>query len=205
MSTPFDPYIDQWLTFPLPILTEIDQENRQRRDIEPNIGKQTGAMIDWIGSVIKAKHVLEFGTCLGFSTIYLANLVKPFQGTVTSIELSEARIKETEKNLEQAGLRKYVNLIHGDALVEIKKLQGPFDLILQDSQKIFYKDMLEDCVRLLRKDGILFSDDTLFPAMDVPQKYQQPIHDYNQAVFNHPLLKNILLPIGDGLTLSVKK
>lgn len=198
-------YIQQFIHYPHPILKEIDRDNQQRDDIEPNIGLQAASLIDILLRSIQAKNVLELGTCIGFSTITLANVMQSIGGHLTAVEFNPARVLETRANLEKAGLLEVVTLIQADASLALADLTGPFDLILQDSDKLLYPKLFERCFELLRPGGILAADDTLFPTMPVPERYKPPINEYNQKVFNHPGLVSTILPIGDGLTISYKK
>jgi predicted O-methyltransferase YrrM len=197
-------YINQWLGYPLPILSDLDTENQKRRDIQPNIGKQNGALLDFLILLTQAKNVLEFGTCLGYSTIYLANALQKTGGHLTAIEFNERLFLETQVNLKKAKLSDIVTLIHADAAETIHTLEGPYDLILQDSNKALYVPMLEDCLKRLRPGGILAADDTLFPVMNVPADMKTQMHAYNQAVFSHSNLRSTILLLGDGITLSLK-
>lgn len=198
-------YIHQLLNYPLSILHELERENEERRDIQPNIGKQSGMLLTWLIRLINAKNVVEFGTCIGFSTIFLAHALRETNGKLTAVEYSEELFSETQKNLQNANLVDRVQLIHGNAAEIIYSLPGPFDLILQDSDKQLYLPMLETCIQKLRPGGILVADDALFPAMDVPEHMKKPIQDYNQAVFQDDRLVSTILPIGDGMMLSFKK
>lgn len=197
-------YIQQFIHYPHPVLKEIDRDSQQRNDIEPNIGLQAACLIDILLRSIQAKNVLELGTCIGFSTITLANVMHSIGGHLTAIEFNPARVHETCTNLEKAGLLEVVTLIQADASLALAELTGPFDLILQDSDKFLYPKLFERCFELLRPGGILVADDTLFPTMPIPERYKPPINEYNQKVFDHPGLVSTILPIGDGLTISFK-
>ena len=80
---------------------------------------------------MKAKRVLEFGTCLGYSTIWIAEGLKETGGKLISVEYNEELYEITKKNIENAGLSQVVELILGDASEVIDKLQGEFDIIVQ--------------------------------------------------------------------------
>ena len=139
--------------------------------------------------------------------IRLYGLVKPLKetnGQLISIEYNEQLFNETKKNVKLAGLDQYVDLRLGDASEVIKTLEGPFDIIIQDSDKKLYPEMLEDCVQLIRVNGMIVADDTLFKPMGIPDKFSKPMDEYNQKVFLDTRLYSTILPIGDGVTISVK-
>jgi predicted O-methyltransferase YrrM len=202
-----DTYIDKLLTYDnkqIEILEKNYKNVKTGIRPEPSIGKQAGKFLGLLIRLIKAKRVLEFGTCLGYSTLWLAEAVKSVGGRLTSIEYDEEFYNITKRNLQEAGLTKYVTLIHGDANVEIHKLKGLFDIILQDSHKPLYPIMLEKSTKLLRKRGLLIADDVLFKPMGMTPAYSNPVHKYNEKIISYKKLYSTILPIGDGIAVSVK-
>lgn len=204
MTNDIQAYIHSLIRYTHPQLEVIELESADRNDIEPNIGLQVASLLDLLLRLMQAKSALEFGTCIGFSTIVLANALRQTGGHLTAVEADPDRIDETRQNLERAGLSEVVSLVHADAARFIHTIDGPFDFILQDASKPLYPQMLERCVELLRVGGVLAADDGLFPAMPIPEHYKPVIDEYNRRVFNHPRLTSTILPIGDGLTLSLK-
>ncbi|PKK88573.1 MAG: O-methyltransferase [Candidatus Wallbacteria bacterium HGW-Wallbacteria-1] len=184
---------------------EITREHRETElMIPPDIGRQAGKLIGLLIRATQAKRVLEFGTCLGYSTLWLAEAVRITGGRLTAIEKENCMCERTMHNLKAAGLTDYVDLILGDAEKEIDKLNPGFDLILQDSDKILYPVMLERTVRLLKINGILIADDALFKPMGMAESLSGATDLYNQLIFKDKRLYSTILPIGDGLAVSVK-
>ncbi|HBM16387.1 MAG TPA: O-methyltransferase [Lentisphaeria bacterium] len=193
-------------SFPVnPELSRILKEHSERRDVVPCIGEAVASFITWLIKFANAKNAIEFGTCLGYSTIVLAEAVKSNNGHLTAIESAKNHFNETALNLKKAGLSEHVTLIHGDALTEFIKFDGPFDFILQDSLKSIYPEMLEDCITKLKKGGIIVADDTLFLPLGIGHKHAPFMDEYNRKVFADKRLESFILPIGDGLTVSFKK
>ena len=186
------------------VLAAILDEEKQR-DVRPCVGPQVGCMLGLLVRITGAQRVLEFGTCLGYSALWLADALRETSGCLTTVELEPDLVKSAREYIQQADLDDYAKVIEGDAARVVKDLEGPFDLILQDSAKFLYPEMLEDCIRLLRPRGILVLDDALFKPMDIPEKFAAPVHRANQLAFDDPRLYCTLLPIGDGLLVSVKK
>lgn len=96
----------------------------------------------------------------------------------------------------------------GDAKEIIPSLNGEFDMIFQDVDKRLYPVLFQDCLRLLKKGGILAAEDTLFPVLDLEDKWHnliEPIKEFNNLVINCKELKSTLLPIGDGVVVALKK
>lgn len=185
-------------------LSRLLSEHANRNNVAPCIGEDAANFLTWLIKFTKAKNVIEFGTCIGYSTIALAEAVKTNSGHLTSIESAANHFRETGENLKKAGLTEYVTLINGDALKEFKKIDAEFDMILQDSLKSIYPEMLEDCVSKLRKGGILIADDTLFLPLGIAPKHAVFTDRYNKMVFADKRLDSFILPIGDGLTVSFK-
>lgn len=204
MTDDIQAYIQQLIQFPHPHLEVIERESAGRFDIEPNIGLQIASLLDLLIRALQVKNALEFGTSLGYSTVVLANALRQTGGRLTAVEFNPLMVSETRRNLESAGLSEVVNLVEADAAEFIYTVSGPYDFILQDAFKPLYPQMLDRCVELLRVGGILAADDALFPAMPIPEHYKPAIEEYNRRVFNHPRLASTILPIGDGLTLSLK-
>jgi predicted O-methyltransferase YrrM len=201
---PISNYIQRFLPHPHPILEELEAGDPCHPRIQPSVGRQVGSLLGWLVQLTEAQWVLEFGTCLGYSTIYLAAALRRTGGRMVGIELDPDLVQTTRRNVEQAGLADIVEILEGNASQVVRELEGPFDLILQDSDKALYPGMLEDCVDLLRRGGILAADDALFQPMGIADHFARPVHEYNRRVFAHPHLVSTILPIGDGLTLSVR-
>jgi predicted O-methyltransferase YrrM len=197
-------YIENYISYDNVRLPEIEKEGEEREDIQPFIGRQTCKLLGLIIRSVKTQRVLEFGTCLGYSTVWLAEALKETGGKLISVEYRKDLFEATKRNVEAAGLTDVVQLILGDASEIVKTLEGPFDMILQDSDKNLYSSMLEDCMRLTRKNGFIIADDALFEPMGIPQKFSRPVHEYIEKVFSDSRLYSTILPIGDGLIISVK-
>lgn len=197
-------YIESFIATSNPVLKRIAQEYERRDDLIPNIGLQAGRFLAWLVCLTKAERVMEFGSCIGYSTIALAEALKKNNGVLTSIEADENYYKETKRNVQDAGLEDVVTLVHGDAAVEIDRFKGPFDLILQDAEKSLYPIMLDKCVERIKTNGILAADDALFKPVGKDEEESRAIHKYNQKVFADHRLVSTILPIGDGITISIK-
>jgi len=197
-------YIAHFLTPDNPQLEAIDRQAQARSDLQPSIGMEVGKLLGLLVRLTQAQRVLEFGTSLGYSTIWLAEALRETGGQLISIEYNEDLYQATRANLDAAGLTDWVELILGDAALVIDRLEGPFDLILQDADKALYPKLLEKCIRLTRLYGMIVADDALFQPMGVPERLSTPVHTYNQRVFSDPRLYSTILPIGDGVTVSIK-
>lgn len=197
-------YIENFITLDNRQLYEIMKEDEKRNDIQPCVGLEAGKLLGLLIRSMNAKRVLEFGTCLGYSTIWIAQALKETGGRLISVEYNKDLYEATKRNVKLAGLSEFVDLILGDANEIIDKVEGPFDIILQDSDKSLYSAMLERCISLTRKSGLIIADDVLFKPMGIPEKFSQPVHEYVKKVFADKRLYSTILPIGDGLAISTK-
>jgi predicted O-methyltransferase YrrM len=187
-----------------PVLVGLGFRYEGRTDIQPAIGPEVGKLLGLLVRLAQATRILEMGTCLGYSTVWLAQAMEATDGQLTSVEMDHALLEETRRSLEAAGLSHRVQLVEGDAGRVLRELTGPFDLILQDSAKPLYPRLFERSVQLTRVGGILAADDTLFRPRGIPAKFADPAHEYNTMAFSDPRLYTTILPIGDGLTISLK-
>jgi caffeoyl-CoA O-methyltransferase len=200
-----DSYIANFIALDNSTLTSVSEQERIRVNVRPSIGPEVGQFLGLLIRLIQAKRVLEFGTSLGYSAIWLGEALRSTGGRLISIEREEELYRQAQKNLAAAGLSEVVELVLGDARTVVETLEGPFDLIFQDSDKRLYPVLLEKCIELTRDYGLIVADDALFKPMGRPDPLSEPIHLHNQKVFSDDRLYSTLLPVGDGVTLSVKR
>jgi predicted O-methyltransferase YrrM len=130
-----------------------------------------------------------------------------------TMEMDAERAKEARENFARAGLTDRVNVIVGDAQRMVAKVAGPFDLIFQDGAKSLYTPLLEKLVALLRPGGLLVTDNVLWDGTVVPGfttevkngSDTRAIAEYNERVAAHPQLTTAVVPLRDGVSISVKK
>ncbi len=204
MSDAVRDYVLSMIAQDNPTLSALGHRYDGRTDIQPAFGPEVGKLLGLLIRLSHATQVLELGTRLGYSTVWLAQAIDVTHGLVTSVELDHDLALETERSVEQAGLTDRVRLMEGDAAKAVYELSGPFDLILQDSDKSLYPSLFERLVQITRVGGILAAGDTLFRPLGVPAKFADPVHRYNQLATADPRLYTTILPIGNGLTVSLK-
>ncbi len=155
-----------------------------------------------------ARQVLEIGTSIGFSTASMAQVVKEFDGKIITIEFDEKAADQALANFQRFGLSDFIEVLIGDAGALVPQLQEEFDFIFLDVEKELYPRIFADCVRLLRPGGLLVADDTLFPVMDFGRRWRHlisPVEEFNHLVANSQDLESTILPVGDGITVAVKR
>ena len=179
----------------------------------PLVDAEVGAFLRVLATAIDARRILEIGTAVGYSGIWLAGALPP-DGMLITLEMNEARAKEARENFARAGLADRVSVIIGDAQLKIAKVSGPFDLIFQDGDKRLYSPLLDRLVELLRPRGLLVTDNVLWNGEVVPGFNAHPTQNvddtraiaaYNERLAAHPLLQTAIVPLRDGVSISVKK
>ena len=135
-------------------------------------------------------------------------------GHITTIENYEKRIPIARENFRRAGKEDQITLIPGDALEVMKELSGPYDFIFMDAAKGQYIHYLPEVLRLLAPEGVLMSDNVLQDGDVIESRFaverrNRTIHsrmrEYLYELTHHGELQTSLLPLGDGVALSVKK
>jgi predicted O-methyltransferase YrrM len=194
-----------------PILDDIARGNEARR--LPLVDAEVGALLRVLATAVGASRILEIGTAIGYSGIWLASALPP-EGMLLTMEMSEERAREARENFARARLADRVSVIVGDAQLKISKVAGPFDLIFQDGDKQLYTPLLDRLVALLRPGGLLITDNVLWDGevapgfTDAPQRdpaETRAIAEYNERVASHPELITAIVPLRDGVSISVKR
>lgn len=187
-------------------------EEEAIRDEVPIIRKETKEWIKIMLLIQKPMRVLEVGTAVGFSAIYMSQYL-PAGAHITTIEKWEPRIDKAKENFKRADKEDCITLLEGDAADILKELQEPFDFIFMDAAKGQYIHFLPDVIRLLATGGILISDNVLQDGEVLDSKYvverrNRTIHsrmrEYLYTLKNHEQLETSIIPLGDGVALSVK-
>src|SRR5262245_7185768 len=192
-----------------PLLLEIAAMGAQR-DL-PLVDAEVGALLRVLASSIRATRILEIGTAVGYSGIWLAGAL-PADGMLMTMELDPERAREARDNFARAGLADRVSVIVGDAERMIAKVAGPFDMAFQDGAKQLYTPLLDRIVALLRPGGVLVTDNVLWDGKVVPgfvevepDEQTRAIAEYNQRLAAHPQLMTTTVPLRDGVSISVKR
>ncbi len=206
-------YIDSLASSNTPFLEELEQ--KAKADGIPVIRKSAQSLIRFVLADTRPESVLEIGTAVAFSAIFMATY-GPKNIHIDTIENYEKRIGPAKENIRSAGMEDVINLIEGDAQEKIEELaaQGKsYDMIFVDAAKGQYISYLPVCKRLLKSGGVLISDNVLFDGDIVQSRFavrrrDRTIHarmrEFLRAVSEDEELVTTILPTGDGMTLSVK-
>lgn len=194
-----------------PVIEAIEQEALDT--FVPIIRKETQSFLKVLLKIKKPLRILEVGTAVGFSAILMSEYMSE-GGHITTIENYEKRIPIARENFRRAGKEDQITLIPGDALEVMKELSGPYDFIFMDAAKGQYIHYLPEVLRLLAPEGVLMSDNVLQDGDVIESRFaverrNRTIHsrmrEYLYELTHHGELQTSLLPLGDGVALSVKK
>ena len=176
------------------------------------IDDDVARMLQIIITIAKPQKILEIGTSIGFSTVSMANAIKHYGGKIVTIELDPNVAKHAIENFKREGVQDLIEVIVGEASAIVSNMDEEFDLIFQDvGDKRLYGTMIDDYIRLLKPGGLLIAEDTLFPVILTSSesgdsaKICESLDTFNEEIANYPLFESTLLPIGDGLTVAVKR
>ena len=182
-------------------------------DEVPIIRKEMGNLLKVLLQLVQPERILEVGTAVGYSSILMSENM-PENCKITTIENYDKRIPVARNNFKRAGKENVITLIEGDALEVLKTLEGPYDFIFMDAAKGQYINYLPDIKRVLRKGGLLISDNILQEGEIVESRYavtrrNRTIHtrirEYVYELTHSEDFVTSIVPIGDGITLSVKQ
>lgn len=180
----------------------------------PLVDAEVGALLRVLAMAAGATRILEVGTAVGYSGIWLAGALPTSGGMLLTIEQDPGRAREARDNFARAGLADRATVMVGDAERLVAKVAGPFDVIFQDGDKQLYLPMLDRLVALLRPGGLLVTDNVLWDGEVVPGFVAAPqrnpadtaaIADYNTRLNAHPHLTTAVVPLRDGVAISVKR
>lgn len=209
MSITYD-YIDDYLiriARPRDRLLEEMEEYADTNNV-PIIGPLVGRFIYNLAKTSQSRKILEIGTAIGYSGIWLARAIGAQKGNLTTIDMNPERVKIARKNFAAAHIDKMVKVIEGNALDVLPTLKDEYDLIFLDSDKNIYPDAFKLSTPRLRKGGLFVADNALWGgevAKGGKDSDTQSMIKFNKLVFESQALSSVIVPLRDGVLVSVKE
>ena len=201
-------YIVQVGTRENPVQRELRAETAKLPMGQMQIGPDQGALLQVLVRILRAKRCIEIGTFTGYSALTVA-LALPPNGKIICCDVSEEWTSIGRRYWKKARVDKKIDLRLGPALETLKGLKGSFDFAFIDADKPNYWAYYERCLKLLRKGGLIAVDNTLWGGSVInPEKQSEStvaLRAFNEKVSKDKRVDIALVPIGDGLTLAVKK
>ena len=194
-----------------PLLNEIEKE--AKADLVPVIRREMQSFLKVLLAIHRPLRVLEVGTAVGFSALLFCEY-GPENMQVTTIEKYEKRIPIARENFRRAGREKQITLLEGDAADILKELQESYDLIFMDAAKGQYIHFLDDVLRLMKPGSVLVSDNVLQGGDIIESHYAverrnrtiyKRMREYLYELKHNDKLLTSVIPLGDGVTVSVRK
>tara|TARA_Y100001958_G_C21144149_1_gene482005 strand:+ start:211 stop:852 length:642 start_codon:yes stop_codon:yes gene_type:complete len=202
-------YIDNHSSDESDILYELRRET-ELKCLNPIMlsGKIQGNFLAIISKLIKPLNVLEIGTYTGYSTLCIAKGLNP-AGIIHTIDKNEELLQIQNKYFEKSGLRNKIIQYTGNALAIIPKLKFDFDMVFLDADKENYVKYLELISPILKPGGVLLTDNVLWhgKVLESPEnqdRITKLIDNFNKKILEDKSLKTVMLPIRDGISLTLK-
>ncbi len=205
-------YIDSLESSQGSLLDSVEQEARKNR--VPIIRRETGALLRTLITAAAPSHILEIGTAVGYSALLMCRAM-PRDCHITTIEKYEKRIPIARENFRRAGEESRITFLEGDAGEWLKKLAGKkYDLVFLDAAKAQYAVWLPLILEVMAEGGMLISDNVLQDGDVAQSRFALPRRDrtihsrmreYLYELKHSKELETAILPVGDGVAVSVKK
>jgi predicted O-methyltransferase YrrM len=189
-----------------------EMEDQALQETIPVVTPMVGNFLSLLVTMSRAKSILEIGTAIGYSTIWLARAAEMSGGHVTTIDMNKDRLARAVQYFERAGLSKHITALEGDARKILPGLAATYDFVFIDAAKGEYLDYLNLINSLIIPGGVLVVDNVLFRGWVVPESNFAPKYDrmvgglrqFLQKLSQNPDFATTVLPFGDGVSVSRK-
>jgi predicted O-methyltransferase YrrM len=190
----------------------LEMEQYAKQNEVPISQPESIRMIEVLLKMMRAEKILEIGSAIGYSAIRMS---KATNAEVVTVELSDEMADIAEANFKKAGLSEKIRLIRGDGRQVLEEMAGEelFDVIFVDAAKGQYMEIFDDCTRLLKKGGVLISDNILYKGMTATDELVvrrkitivRRLRAYLEMLKNNKNFSTAIVPIGDGVAISFKE
>ena len=204
-----DPAVETFLLAHVPArddeLHRMEAYARERRF--PIVGPAVGALLEVLARSVAARRVYELGSGFGYSAAWWLRGTSP-DGEVVLTDLDPENVARGTEHLERLGHRGRFRYVAEEALTAFRRERGPFDVVYCDVDKEGYPDVVEPAVERLRPGGLLVTDNALWGGdvadPSVHDAATDAIRVYVERVSTHPRLRTTVLPLRDGVAVSVR-
>lgn len=184
-----------------------------RKNHVPIIRPETAAFLKTMIAIVRPLRILEVGTAVGYSALLMAQAM-PEGASILTMENYAPRIDQARRNIRQASMESRITLMEGDAGELLGQLSGSYDFIFMDAAKGQYLHWLPQILRRMDEGAVLFSDNVfqdgdIFESRFAVRRRDRTIHarmrEYLYELKHRPELETSVVPVGDGVALSVKR
>lgn len=199
-----------------PLDPHLIELRKGEKEYVPYIRKQTETLIGILLGLHKPKRILELGTAIGYSAIFMAK--KCPECMIFTVERNREAAEEARKNIEAFGLSNRIRVLEGDCLEVLESLkeqgEGEFDLLFIDAAKSHYKEFIEESMALLNKGALILSDDVFQRGITISEKEDpegkhktssKNMREYLNYITSSPIFETSILNVGDGLAITIYK
>jgi len=187
-----------------PVLEEMERIGKEKGF--PIIGPLVGRLLCQLALLTQARTVFELGSGYGYSAIWFSKGMGP-GGRIICTDGEKENARQAAAFFERAGIKKSVDYRVGDALSILEREPGPFDIILNDIDKHEYPEAFKKALPKLRKGGLLITDNTLWygkVVMGDKERSTLGILEFNRLAYRSTEVFSTLVPLRDGVTVSIK-
>ena len=206
--------LDQWSSYalkhsePIPqLLLELEKETHQKV-LQPRMlsSPLQGRLLSFLSQLVKPKKILEIGTFTGYASLCLAEGLQK-EGELHTIDSNPELVYLQEKYFSSSEYAKSIHTHLGLALEILPSIEGPFDLVFIDADKVNYNEYFEQVLPKTRKGGLIISDNVMWSGKVIqkpdPKDFNTiALQDYNKKLKKDSRIRTLLLPFRDGLNLS---
>lgn len=207
-------YMEEYIKKLIPDNNGILKEMEQYADLNavPIIQKEVGKFLELIIVMKRPKKILELGTAIGYSSILMC-ISSNKECNITTIERNSDMVKIARDNIAKYDFDNNIEVIEGDCIEVLEKLEGQYDLIFMDAGKGHYNHFLPHCLRLLSTDGVIVADNVLFKGMVASRELLKRrkitivkrMKTYLELVSNNSKLVTSVIPMGDGIAVTARR
>lgn len=190
-----------------------EMETQALQETIPVVTPAVGNFLALLVQMSQPRNLLEIGTAIGYSTLWLARAAAGYGGKIVTIDLNQDRLHRAEAYFTRAGFAGQIEAIGGDARKILPNLTDTFDFVFLDAAKGEYLEYLDLVIPLIAPRGLLVVDNVLFRGWVVPgaqydAKYNRMVakmREFVQRLTRNPQFSTSILPLGDGVAVSVRK
>jgi len=205
-AAPVEDYLYSLLPARDEVLTEMEGEAAKRKI--PIVGPAVGRILYQLAGMTGAKTIFEMGSAIGYSTIWWARAVGQ-EGRVFYTDGDRKNADQARRYFDRAGVSGRIRIQVGDALELLSEEKREFDIIFNDVDKEDYPRVFRLAIPRLRKGGLFVTDNVLWSGKVADGKNAESstkaIRELNQLLYNSPGLFTTILPVRDGIAVTLKK
>ncbi len=187
-----------------PVVTEMEVIARERGF--PIVGPLVGRILYQLTRTTEAGRIIELGSGFGYSTIWFARAL-PEDGEVIYTDMSQENYRMADDFFRRAGCADRIRMETGNAIEILEKQEGEFDIVFNDIDKHQYPDVIPVALPKLRRGGLLITDNIFWDGRVVDGETDSDtsgVREYTRAVYENPSLFTTIVPVRDGISISLK-